>query len=71
MAMVGAFAASDQGRFYASVCHDWRVDPGAPIADDVVAFNLRAALTLATAERAPADDHEAGGRAFEQEWLSG
>lgn len=47
-----AFATSDAGRAYANVCRIWGTDPGAPLADDVLAYNLRAIFALAMPEPA-------------------
>ena len=51
-AALAAFARSDNGRFYADVCERFGVDPGAAIDDDVLAFQLRAALAVMAAKRA-------------------
>jgi len=44
---LAAFAASDTGRYYASLHRLWGTDPAAFLEqeDDLMAFNLRAALT--------------------------
>jgi hypothetical protein len=44
---LAAFAASDFGRYYAGLCRYWGVDPAAFLQeeDDLMALNLRAALT--------------------------
>ena len=69
MAAVGAFAGSPQGQTYALVCDRWGVDPAAAIGDDVLAYNLRAALMLAMpANREPLDEHEQAGQDFEAAW---
>lgn len=51
MRALAAFAASDVGRYYASVHRYWGTDPAAFLEeeDDLMAFNLRAALTKALA----------------------
>jgi hypothetical protein len=48
---LAAFAVSDLGRYYAGVCRLWGIDPAAFLEkeDDVMAFNLRAALTKSLA----------------------
>jgi hypothetical protein len=74
MAAVAAFARSDQGRLYATVCDRWGIDPGARFSDDVVAFNLRAALMAAQPVEVPSGleaDLETAGRANEAAWLAG
>lgn len=59
-ASIAAFAMSPQGDIYRSVCEHWGVDPGAPLepVDDVLAFNLRAALlvTKPVPKPEPVDD---------------
>jgi len=46
------FVDSRAGKLYAQVCERWGTDPGAPLeeVDDVLAYNLRAALALIPAE---------------------
>lgn len=46
-AALADFVTSPQGRFYGHVCKTFGVDPGAPFSDDVVAFQMRAALLAA------------------------
>jgi hypothetical protein len=48
---LAAFAASDAGRYYAGLHRYWGTDPAAFLEqeDDLMAFNLRAALTRALA----------------------
>jgi hypothetical protein len=50
------FAASPGGLNYARVCDAWRLDPGAGIEDDVLAYNLRAALIGVLNANAPKPD---------------
>ena len=69
MAAVASFAASPQGQTYALVCDRWGVDPAAAITDDVLAYNLRAALMLAMpARREAVDEWDEAGQDFEQQW---
>lgn len=46
--MLAAFATSQTGKMYGHVCERYGVDPGEILEDDVLAFNLRAAIALAT-----------------------
>lgn len=56
MASIAAFAQSDRGRIFAAVSERFPAwDPGASFPDDVVAYNFRAALLLAS-NRAQEDD---------------
>jgi hypothetical protein len=52
---LAAFAASDVGRYYAGLHRLWGTDPAAFLEreDDLMAFNLRAALTRALADDEP------------------
>ncbi len=43
---LAAFATSDQGKLYGRVCERWGIDPAAGMTDDVLAYNLRAALAV-------------------------
>jgi hypothetical protein len=43
---IARFALSDEGAIYRSVCEHWGIDPAAGLEDDVMAFNLRAALLI-------------------------
>lgn len=71
MAAVAAFASSPAGQLYARTCKWWGTDPAAGFGDDVLAYNLRAALMLGTVmDSKPVNDAEAAAKAFEQEWLS-
>lgn len=51
MRTLAAFAASESGRYYAGLHRAWGTDPAAFLEqeDDLMAFNLRAALTRALA----------------------
>jgi hypothetical protein len=74
MAAIAAFAASDQGRIYSSVCQGFGIDPAAGFADDVAAFNLRAALLFGdNRDRAekPEDEWDAAAAENERAWLAG
>lgn len=55
-ASLAAFALSDQGQMYGSVCEFWGTDPGAPLDDDVLAFNLRVALMITRPKPVETDD---------------
>jgi len=58
---LAAFASSDSGRYYAGLHRFWGTDPAAFLEeeDDLMAFNLRAALTRTLAsERAPEPEPE-------------
>lgn len=46
--MLAAFASSSTGRAFGQTCERYGVDPGSVLDDDVLAFNLRAALAIAT-----------------------
>jgi hypothetical protein len=46
MSKVAEFARSDAGQMYAATCERYGLDPAAGFADDVLAFNLRAALLV-------------------------
>jgi hypothetical protein len=50
---LAAFADRPIGKTYGVVCSQWGIDPAAGIDDDVLAFNLRAALTLRMNEKPP------------------
>ena len=54
MRALAAFAASDSGRYYAGLCRYWGTDPAAFLEqeDDLMALNLRAALTRSLASEA-------------------
>ena len=56
-AALAAFARSNTGKFYAGVCEKYGVDPGAAIDDDVVAFQLRAALAVVSSQDAKAEEN--------------
>jgi hypothetical protein len=70
MAAIAAFAQTPQAKMLATICDRFNVDPGSLFADDVLAFNFRAALMTIPVEAAPVDDWEAAGNAVEKEWLS-
>lgn len=57
MSGLAAFVESQVSTFYAQVCERWGVDPGAYLEaeDDVLAFNLRAALAMKTLPEPDAD----------------
>jgi hypothetical protein len=44
--VLASFAERPGALTYANVCARWGMDPSAGITDDVLAFNLRAALTI-------------------------
>jgi hypothetical protein len=46
MQALADFAASEAGKFYASVCERYNLDPAAPFDDDVEAFNARVAFAM-------------------------
>lgn len=50
---LAAFADTPVGKAYGAVCLRWGLDPAADIDDDVLAFNLRAALSLRLNETEP------------------
>lgn len=74
MGRVAAFAASPIGQIYGATCERYGVDPAASFTDDVLAFNLRAAL-MVNAPKAESsmevDEWAAAGRENERAWLSG
>jgi hypothetical protein len=57
MSKVAEFARSDTGQMYATTCERYGLDPAVGFADDVLAFNLRAAL-LVNAPREEEPDFE-------------
>jgi hypothetical protein len=79
MAAIAAFAQSDRGKLFAAVHDRFGSDPGAGFTDEVLAYNLRAALMfnhpstleLAHEDDEPADDWEAAGLENERAWLGG
>lgn len=59
MRALAVFASSEAGRFHAEVCRQWGTDPAASLEpiDDVLAANLRSALTITLAhDRRPQKD---------------
>lgn len=50
MEALASFVFSEQGVLYGKVCKEWGVDPGAPYADDFVAYNVRAGLLASMAQ---------------------
>jgi hypothetical protein len=63
---LATFASSPIGAFYGRVCEHYGMDPGAPLMDedDVLAFNLRAALLALRPEA-----EEAGERLSDKQLL--
>lgn len=59
-ASIASFALSPEGDIYRAVCQYWNLDPGAPLEeeDDVLAFNLRAALMVTAPQPPEVDDRE-------------
>lgn len=62
MAALAAFAASDGGKMYASISQYHGLDPAHGIEDDVVAYNLRAVLMLASLKERDSKDDPAAYR---------
>jgi N-acyl-D-aspartate/D-glutamate deacylase len=54
---LASFASSEDGKTYAMVCERWGVDPAAFLEDDdVLAYNLRAALAVSLHEPEEVDE---------------
>jgi hypothetical protein len=73
MAAIGAFARSEGGAVYAAVCERYGLDPAAGFTDDLLAFNLRAAL-LGSAPKAldtETDEWAIAAAENERAWLGG
>lgn len=62
MRALAAFAASEIGRFYAGLHRYWGTDPAAFLEqeDDLMAFNLRAALARVLSESESEPEPEPG-----------
>ena len=55
-AQLAAFVCSQEGQMYGAVCEFWGMDPGEPLDDEVMAFNLRAALMITRPKPVEVDD---------------